>query len=37
MDWNLNDLPIFIAVIETGSVSKAAKRLGIQNPVSAEP
>ncbi|NRF61206.1 LysR family transcriptional regulator [Vibrio coralliilyticus] len=30
MDWNLNDLPIFIAVTETGSVSKAAKRLGNQ-------
>lgn len=30
MNWNLNDLPIFIAIAETGSISKAAIKLGIQ-------
>ncbi|QUM90042.1 LysR family transcriptional regulator [Moritella sp. 36] len=30
MNWNLNDLPLFIAVAETSSFSKAAVRLNIQ-------
>ena len=30
MDWNLNDLPIFITVVDTRGMSKAARRLGIQ-------
>lgn len=30
MNWNLNDLPLFIAVAESNSFSKAAVRLNIQ-------
>ncbi|RSD30275.1 LysR family transcriptional regulator [Vibrio pectenicida] len=30
MDWNLNDLPIFITVADTRGMTKAARRLGIQ-------
>ncbi|WP_275435929.1 LysR family transcriptional regulator [Vibrio sp. Of14-4] len=30
MNWNLNDLPVFIAVVRSGGMSKAAGQLGIQ-------